>query len=172
MLNLEKISENMKKSKKTSMRQNGFNIVFNKSARFDYEILEDFEAGIVLVGSEVKSLRLYNPNFNDTYASFTGGELFLKNFNIPSLEYAKLQPHDPMRFKKLLMHKNELVRLNNKLVKGLTIVPLSVYFNKRGLIKVQLGLARGKKEFDKRQDIKNKDLKREVARDMKNFVLR
>ena len=151
------------------MRINGARIAHNKSASFHYEILNDLEAGIVLTGSEVKSLRLHNPHMGDAYATFIGRELFLKNFNIPIVTFGSLfKKHDSNREKKLLLHKNELIKLKNNLVKGLTIIPLDIYFNKQGFVKVKLANAKGKKLFDKREDIKSKDIKRESAMAIKS----
>jgi SsrA-binding protein len=163
----------MKKNKNIFMRSNGETIVFNKALNFHYDVLEDVEVGIVLSGSEVKSLRMNNPNFADSYATFVKKELFIRNFHIPILKFGSSdKSHIPDSPRKLLLHKNELVKLSSKLVKGLTIVPSAVYFNKRGFVKIKLALAKGKKLFDKRRDLKEKDLKREISKDLKSVFLK
>lgn len=151
------------------MRENGQSIVYNKTAKFHYEILEDIEAGIVLVGSEVKSLRMHNPNLSDAYATFINGELFLRNLDIPTIQFATQKKHNPKETRKLLLHRRELRKISIKLIKGLTLIPLGIYFNKRGYVKVKLAIAQGKKLYDKRRVAKEKDMKREVAREMKTI---
>ena len=142
----------------------------NKKARHDYEIIEKFEAGIVLTGSEVKALRAKRANLNDAYCRFIKGELFLMNAHISELETANRHfTRDPRAPRKLLLHKKELLKLHNKVHKeGLTIVPLMLYFNERNFAKVSIALARGKKLHDKRADLKAKTLDREARAAMKN----
>ena len=152
---------------KIKMRSNGQSIAINKAAKFHYDILEDAEAGIVLKGAEVKSLRMYNANIMDAYAFFKDGELFIKNLDIPNIQFATQKKFDPRDVRKLLLHKRELKKFIGKLTKGLTIIPLAIYFTKRGFVKVKLGLAKGKKLFDKKRELKDRDMKREVARDIK-----
>lgn len=154
------------------MRMNGETIVFNKAINFHYDVLEEIEAGICLSGSEVKSLRLNNPNFADSYATFIKNEVWIRNFHIPILKFANFKTHIPDAERKLLLHKNEILKLQNKLVKGLTLVPKSIFFNKRGFVKVTLALAKGKKLFDKRKDLKDRDLAREVSKDLKSAMIR
>ena len=138
-------------------------IAENKKARFDYNITETLEAGIVLLGSEVKSLRLGKASIREAYASQEDGELVLINFNIPEYDLAaKGQNHEPKRFRKLLLHKKEIIRLkSNTEKKGLTIIPLSIYL-KGSWIKITIGIAKGKKLHDKRQADKQRDIKREI----------
>ncbi len=144
----------------------------NRKAHHLYSIEETYEAGIQLLGCEVKSLREGRANLSDSFARIVNGELFLYNFHISpyphSLEAKNL---DPTRTRKLLMHKREIKRLSGKVQeKGYTLVPLKVYFNERGLAKVELGLARGKKVFDRREDIKRRELDREIRRKYKGKV--
>ena len=136
----------------------------NRKARYDYHIEESFEAGVVLLGSEVKSIRQGRANLRDGYAAFSGGELFLHNCHISPYEQASQFNLDPLRPRKLLMRRSEIERLRGKVEqKGLTLVPLSLYL-KGPHVKVNLALARGKKEYDRREDIKEREADREVAR--------
>jgi SsrA-binding protein len=145
-------------------------IAKNSRARFEYEILEDFEAGIVLAGSEVKSLRNKKVSLVDSYAVFKGSELFLINMRIEPYTAGSHFNPEPLRSRKILLKKKELVRLKSKLAeKGLSLIPLKIYFKNNRLVKVLLGLARGKKIHDKRQSLKEKDLDREAQRELKNF---
>jgi SsrA-binding protein len=140
----------------------------NKRAFRDYEILEKFEAGIVLAGTEVKSLRQSRANFKDSYAKVIDGELWVVNFHITPYDHGGYSNHDPLRRRKLLLHKFELKRMIGKIEeRGLTVVPLRVYF-KGSYAKMQLGLARGKKEYDKRADIAKRDMNRDAQRELKN----
>ncbi|MGQ9863648.1 MAG: SsrA-binding protein SmpB [Bacteroidia bacterium] len=140
-------------------------IIQNRKALHDYEIVERYEAGIVLVGGEVKALRHGRANLQDAFAVFQKGELFLLNFHISPYEHAGYAQYVSTRPRKLLLHKDELRRLQGKLTqKGFTLVPLRVYFNARGYAKVELGLARGKKQYDKRQAIKAKEDRRALER--------
>ncbi len=136
----------------------------NRKARYDYHIEETYEAGIALRGSEVKSVRQGRANLRDSYAAFEGGELFLYNCHVsPYLEASRDNP-DPLRPRKLLMRREEMRRLIGKIeAKGMTLVPLSLYLKGRH-VKVGLALARGKKEYDRREDIKSREAEREVAR--------
>ena len=143
-------------------------IAENRRARFDYEIIETFEAGIVLEGSEVKSLRTGKASIADSYASNEGGELFLINGYIPEYTQAGRFNHDTRRPRKLLMHAREIKRLIGSIQReGLTLVPLKLYFNDRGIAKLQLALGRGKKLHDKRQTQKDRDWGRQKARLMR-----
>lgn len=135
----------------------------NKKARFDFEILEVFEAGIVLMGSEVKSLRDKNIQLKDSYVSFSNGEAFLQNAHISPYQASSYNNHAPERLRKLLLNRKEINQLMGKVQeRGLSVVPLKIFF-KKGLVKLDLGLVRGKKAHDKRQSIKeresNKNLK-------------
>ncbi|ORE95648.1 SsrA-binding protein [Stappia sp. 22II-S9-Z10] len=137
----------------------------NRKARFNYEILEDVEAGIVLAGTEVKSLREGRTNIADSFAGETGGELWLYNAYIPEYQQANRFNHETKRPRKLLLHRREMNKLIGAVSQdGLTIVPLKMYFNGRGVAKVQLGLARGKKTHDKREASKQRDWQRDKAR--------
>lgn len=144
-------------------------IAKNKKAYHDYEILEKFEAGIVLQGSEVKALRAKRVNLKDGYCRFIKGELFLMNVHISHLETAnKNFAPDSRTPRKLLLHKKELVKLFARVGReGLTIVPLMIYFNERNKAKASIGLAKGKQLHDKRQDLKTKTLNREAQQAMK-----
>jgi len=145
-------------------------IAQNKKARHDYEILETFEAGIVLQGSEVKALRAKRANLNDAFCRFIKGELYLMNAHIAHLETTnRYFVKDERTPRKLLLHKKQLDKLFGKVSKdGLTIVPLKLYFNERNLAKVQIALAKGKKLHDKRETLKRRTLDREAASAMKN----
>lgn len=139
----------------------------NRKARHDYEILETWEAGIALRGTEVKSLRLGNANLKDCYARIQNGEVLLYNFHISPYEKESHFNHDPLRNRKLLLHRKEIRKLTGRVEeKGLTLVCLKVYF-KGGKAKAELALARGKKLYDKRADIAKRDMKREIARDFR-----
>jgi SsrA-binding protein len=140
----------------------------NRRARHDYFIESDLEAGIVLEGSEVKSLRNGKAQITESYASVEGGELWLINAYIPAYVQAKTFGHDERRRRKLLVHLEELAKLDQGIGRqGMTVVPLRLYFNERGIAKVQLGIARGKKLADKRETAKKRDWQREKARILK-----
>ncbi|MER3455752.1 MAG: SsrA-binding protein [candidate division GAL15 bacterium] len=139
-------------------------VVANRRARHDYHLEETYEAGLQLVGSEVKSLRAGRASLQDAYAKVRGEELWLVNMHIAPYEQAGPFNHDPLRPRKLLLHKSEIRRLVGKVKeRGCTLVPLRVYF-RRGLAKVELALARGKKQYDKRADLRRREAEREVAR--------
>ncbi|MBX3487428.1 MAG: SsrA-binding protein SmpB [Candidatus Paracaedibacteraceae bacterium] len=140
----------------------------NRRARFDYFIIEEMEAGIILTGSEVKSLRAGRASINETYAGEMNGEIFLFNANIPVYEQANQFNHEPKRPRKLLLHKRQVNKLIGAIQrKGMTLVALSIYFNDKGRAKVQLGLAKGKNVVDKRETIKERDWNREKSRILK-----
>lgn len=144
-------------------------IADNRKARFNYEILEDMECGIVLQGTELKPLRNGKSNLSDSYAKFINGELFLMQMHIPKYENGTYNNHDENRKRKLLLKKSELNRLERKLEeKHLTAVPLKVYFNSKGFVKVLVGIGRGKKNYDKRDAIKKRDSDRDIKRMMKH----
>ena len=141
------------------------NVALNRKARHDYFIDETVEAGIVLTGSEVKSLREGRVNLKDSFARVSRGEAFVVNVHISPYDPAHRDNHEPTRSRKLLLHRGEIDRLEGKLnQKGLTLVPLRIYFNARGRAKLELGLGRGKKHYDKRQTIKEREANRETAR--------
>lgn len=143
-------------------------IAQNRKARHDYQILDSYETGIALVGTEVKSLRAGNINLKDSYVDVSGDELYLVGAYIAPYEQGNINNHEPERKRKLLMHKREILRLAATVTeKGLTLVPLRVYF-KQGKVKVEIGLAKGKQTVDKRESIKERDAKREIERAMKN----
>lgn len=137
----------------------------NRKARHDFSIQENFEAGVQLFGTEVKSLRAGRATITESYASEEHGELFLLNAYIPEYDAAGHFSHDPKRPRKLLLHRREISKLVNAVNrKGMSLVPLSIYFNERGIAKVDLALARGKQKADKRADIKERDWKRQQSR--------
>ncbi|MGI5925088.1 MAG: SsrA-binding protein SmpB [Lentisphaerae bacterium] len=141
------------------------NIVQNKKARHDYAVLERFEAGIELTGTEVKSCRAGSVSLTDAYAVVQDGQLILLNAHIAPYEQGNRNNHQPRRNRRLLMHKREILRLKKSVEsKGLTLVPLSMYFNDRGKVKVDLALCRGKNVRDKREDIKKRSDDREIQR--------
>ncbi|GAB1535309.1 SsrA-binding protein SmpB [Geovibrio sp. ADMFC3] len=140
----------------------------NKKAFFDYEIIEKFEAGIVLQGTEVKSTKGGNINLKDSFVKIIGEEMHLINCHISEYKQGNISNHEPTRSRKLLLHKKEITRLIGKMnEKGLSVVPLSVYLNSRNFIKAEIALVKGKKSHDKRQVIKERDLQREISRDFK-----
>ncbi len=140
----------------------------NKRAYHDYHIEGTMEAGMVLTGPEVKSLRAGRANLKDGYAQLKEGEVFLYNVHISPYVYATHNPSDPLRVRKLLLHRREIKRLIGKLhEKGIALIPLKIYFINNGKAKVELGLARGKKLYDKRASLKEKQTKREVERDLR-----
>lgn len=137
----------------------------NRRALHDYFVIQTFEAGIVLVGSEIKSIRAGRVNFRDSYARVLNGECWLINLHISPWEKASHFNHDPDRKRKLLLHKYEIRRLRAKVEEqGMTIVPLEIAINENGLCKVTIALVKGKKTYDKRQTIRDKDLERERER--------
>ena len=137
----------------------------NRKARHDYFIDETLEAGVALTGTEVKSLRDGKGNLTDAYATEEGGELWMLNAYIPEYSAGSHFNHEPRRKRKLLLHKRELARLFIAVQqKGMTIIPLAIYFNDRGMAKVEVGLARGKKQYDKRETEKKRDWQRQKAR--------
>ena len=140
----------------------------NRRARFDYAIEQVFEAGIALQGTEVKSLRFGEGTIAESYAEVTGGEVWLINANIPEFSHGNRFNHEPKRPRKLLLHAREIEKFVGAVErKGMTLIPLSVYFNGRGRAKVELALARGKQTHDKRATIKDRDWKRDKARIMR-----
>jgi SsrA-binding protein len=144
----------------------------NKKAYHDYFIEEKFEAGMVLTGTEVKSLRMGKANLNDSFALVRSGEAFLNNLHISPYDFGNRENHDPDRMRKLLLHKQEITKLFSKIrEQGYSLVPLRLYL-KKGMVKVELGLAKGKKLYDKREDLKQKDHKRDMAQALKEKVRR
>ena len=142
-------------------------IVTNRRARYDYKFLETWEAGIVLTGTEVKSLREGKINLTDSYATVENGEVYLCNVHVPPYKQGSSFNHEPTRRRKLLLHRTEIRRLIGRVVeKGLTLIPLRVYFL-RGRAKVEIALAKGKREYDRRQTIAERDAHREMERTLK-----
>jgi len=137
----------------------------NRRASYDYAFLEKFTAGLVLRGTEIKSVREGKVNLSDGFCFFRNGELFIRNIHINEYEKGSYNNHQPLRERKLLLGKNELQRLEKKLTdKGLAIIPIRMFISESGYAKLEIALAKGKKTFDKRQDIKKKDIERETAR--------
>jgi SsrA-binding protein len=140
----------------------------NRSAYFEYFIDDKYVAGIMLLGTEVKSLREGKANFNDSYCIFQKGELFLRSFHISEYSHGTVNNHDPVRERKLLLNRRELKKIESRLKeKGYTLVPLRLFFNEKNLAKVEIGLAKGKKLHDKRETIRQRDTEREMKRFIK-----
>jgi SsrA-binding protein len=155
----------MKAQPASSNRQTGRKLIAqNRKARHDYAVLDTYEAGVMLTGTEVKSLRLGRASLVDGFATIDDGEVFLRNVHIPEYDQGSWTNHEPRRVRKLLLHRDEIERLIGKTKEsGLTLVPLSIYFS-HGKVKVELALARGKRSYDKRQDLARRDADREVQR--------
>ena len=141
----------------------------NRKAKFNYQIFETYEAGIVLTGTEIKSIRNGKANLKDSYAIIKNGECFLLNMHIAPYEQGNLFNHEETRTRKLLLHKKEILKLSDKIkLEGFTLIPIKLYIT-RGKAKILLGVAKGKKKYDKRESIKKRDIERSLA---KNFKLR
>ena len=141
----------------------------NRKARFDYEILDTYETGIVLTGTEIKSIKNGKANLKDSYAIVRNNEVFLLNMHISPYEQGNIFNHEETRTRKLLLHKKEILKIRDKVtLEGVTLIPLKLYF-KNGKAKIELGLAKGKKTFDKRESIKKRDMELEIKK--KNEVL-
>ena len=144
------------------------NISVNRKALFEYFVVQSYEAGIVLKGTEVKSLRKGNVNFIDSHANISNGEVFLIGAHINIYEQGNINNHEPTRTRKLLLNKSEIRKIHSKIKeKGYTLIPLRLYF-KEGKVKLELALAKGKKLYDKRADIAKKDMQRDQERQFKN----
>ena len=144
-------------------------IAENRKARHEYFIEERYEAGLVLLGTEVKSLRQGRANLKDSYAKFRKGELYVHQMHISPYPFAYYNNHDPLRTRKVLLHNHELRQLTSKLnERGFALIPLRLYF-REGKVKVELALAKGKRQYDKRQTIRDRDEKRELDRHRKNY---
>ncbi len=140
----------------------------NKKAFFEYEILESFTAGIVLLGTEIKSIRAGRANLTDSYCQFVTGEMYVRNLHISEYELGTCNNHVAKRDRKLLLQKRELQKWQKKVKEsGLTIIPLKLFINQKGLAKIEIGLCKGKKVYDKRESIKQRDAGREMDRMMK-----
>jgi SsrA-binding protein len=144
--------------------------ILNKKALFNYELVEKVEAGIALLGTEVKSLRAGHCELDGSYARITGSEVWLIGVKIAQYEKASIMNHDPLRQRKLLLHGRQIRKLQSRLDQaGFTLVPIKVYFNDRGIAKVELAVARGKRQFDKREKITEREQKRDLDRSMKKY---
>ncbi len=144
-------------------------VAVNKPAYFNYEILETIEAGIALVGSEVKSIREGRVSLKDSFADVKGSEILLFQLHISPYGAANIFNHDPLRVRKLLLHRREIKRLTGKIKeRGLTLIPTKILFNDKGLVKLELGLAKGKKLYEKREAIKERDTAREARAALKH----
>lgn len=140
-------------------------MITNKKASFEFHFLQTYMAGIALTGTEVKSIRAGKANLSDSYCILQNGELWVKNMHISEYKEGSYNNHEPKRQRKLLMNKAELQKIQSKLKdKGTTIIPVKLFFNERGFAKLEIAIAKGKKMFDKREDMKQKDAKREMAR--------
>ena len=141
----------------------------NRKAKYDYEILDTIEAGIVLTGTEIKSIKNGMANLKDSYAIIKNGEIFLLNMHISHYEQGNIFNHDETRTRKLLLHKKEILKLNDKVkMLGYTLVPIKLYF-KKNKAKILVGIAKGKKNYDKREAIKKKDIQRDIDKQMKKY---
>ena len=142
--------------------------IINRQAKHDYFILEELEAGLVLTGTEIKSIRKGNANIKDSYAIIKNREVYLLNMFIKHYEQGNIFNHNETRTRKLLLHKKEILKLNDHIkLEGCTLIPLKIYF-KKNKVKVLLGLCKGKKNFDKRETIKERDMKRNIEKELKN----
>jgi SsrA-binding protein len=158
-------------AKKNDKKKDFSNIqVRNKKAYYNFELVEKLEAGVCLLGTEVKSIRCGLADLEGAYARIKRGELWLVGCKISAYPQAGDQNHEPIRDRKLLLHKQQLIKIEIKLAqRGFTLVPLKIYFNDRGLAKVQVALARGKRQFDKRDKLKKDQQRRDLDRDMKKY---
>lgn len=161
-----------KKKASQAPSENGIKIIVqNRKARHDFATLDTWEAGIALKGTEVKSLRNGKANLRDSFARVDGNEVYLHNCHIGEYDQGNLFNHDPTRRRKLLLHRHEINRLRGRVEeKGLTLIPLKLYF-KKGRAKVEIALAKGKREYDRRQDIAKRDARREVERALKERTM-
>ncbi len=141
--------------------------IYNRRAKFDYNVIETYEAGLVLKGTEIKSIRNGSANLKDSYATIKKGEIFLLNMYIAKYEQGNRFNHAERRTRKLLLKKNEIIKLSSKVkMEGFTLIPLKLYL-KKGKAKILIGVAKGKKEYDKRETIKERDLEREARKNFK-----
>lgn len=145
--------------------------IANKKAYHNFELVEKFEAGLSLLGTEVKSLRQAQADLSGSYARIIGSECFLVGATISQYDKASTVNHEPERKRKLLLHKQQIYKIKNKLEqRGFTLVPLRIYFNDRGFAKIEIALARGKRQFDKRRSLAERQQKRDVARDIRKYM--
>ena len=144
--------------------------IINRKAKFDYFVVEEFEAGIVLTGTEIKSVRNGSCNIRDCYGIIRNDEVFLLNMFINHYKEGNIFNHKETRTRKLLLHKKEIIKIKKLIdLNGYTLVPLKLYFNQRNKLKVLLGVCKGKKDYDKRETIKQRDINREVKKNLKNY---
>ena len=144
--------------------------IVNRKAKFQYHFVQEFDAGIMLTGTEVKSLRAGNANLADAYCFFKNGELFIKNMYIAEYSHGSIYNHETRRDRKLLLRKNELKKLHRRVSeKSMTIVPFKIFFSERGLVKIRIALAQGKSAYDKRDTIREREAKRDLDRIKKQF---
>lgn len=145
-------------------------VIVNRKAKFEYTLVDEFEAGIMLKGTEVKAMRAGNANLSDAYCIFDDGNLIIKSMFIAEYDHGNVNNHETRADRRLLLRKPELKKIKKKLdEKGLTLVPYKIYFSDRGFVKLNIWLAQGKKSFDKRNSIKEKDVKRDLDREMKKY---
>ncbi len=143
--------------------------IVNRKARYNFEFLESFKAGLVLTGTEIKSVKEGKVNMSDSFCYFKGGELWMKNLHIAEYKFGNYANHEPLRLRKLLLTKKEMRKLEGKIKeKGLTIIPYRIFFNERGIAKVEIELCKGKKSYDKRESIKERDSEKEIQRAKKS----
>lgn len=153
----------------SSKKDSGKPLAANRKASFSFTLLEKFEAGIQLTGAEVKSIRAGNVSLNECYAQVQGGEIFIHGMHVQPYSHSPVESHNPVRTRKLLLHKREITKLIGQVAeKGCTIVPVKLYLTKRGFIKLQIALGKGKQTVDKRETIKKRTADREVARAIAN----
>ncbi len=144
--------------------------IVNRKAKFNFEFIDSYKAGIVLTGTEIKSVKEGKVNMSDSFCYFKNNELWLKNLHIAMYNFGSYANHEPLRLRKLLLTKKELRKLETKIKeKGLTIIPYKIFFNERGLAKMEINLAKGKKSFDKRESLKSNDDKKQMDRIKKDF---
>lgn len=157
-------------NKKIDKQKEFKNITVNRKAFHDYEILEKYEAGMVLVGSEVKSIREGKVNLKDSYVEIRNLEAFLTNSHISHYSNASYNNHEPERVRKLLLNKREILKLDKKVkTRGVSIIPLRMYFTAKGRIKIEIALSKGKRAYDKKQAIKDRDIRRDTDREMRDY---
>jgi len=147
-------------------------LIKNKKANFNYDISDKYTAGMVLKGTEIKSLKESKVNFSNSYCLIIDDQVYLKGMNISEYLYGNINNHDPDRDRKLLLNKNEIKQIKKKVTeKKLSIVPIKLFINNRGYVKLEIGLGKGKKSFDKREDIKKRDIDRNLRESLKNIWL-
>ena len=157
-------------SKKIEKQKEFKDITVNRKAFHDYEIFGKYEAGMMLVGSEVKSIREGKVNLKDSYVEIRSQEAFLINAHISQYSNASYNNHEPERERKLLLHKQELIKLDRKVkTRGVTIIPLRMYFTTKGRIKIEIAMVKGKRAYDKKQVIKERDIRRDAERELRNY---